>query len=220
MNFPENVLQKDYLINIEAGFNKGTFFDASARNIINGKYYNIRFIGKRIFYFFIFENKIWKTYLLNANVTYNRKAFCSINDFEQLESEIANGLETPLAYIKNGRVILNNSREEFMPLLPKLPFYFRDELSKLDLFENRERYRFNKAPKYLVFARRTKYINNENQFVSHYVYGCDRDYVYEKIRREGGIVVTNTYEKIRAIAVYKTENIYNIVPKQACIDIY
>lgn len=215
----ENVADKNYLLSVNRIYKDRFFVEVKARNMQNGKMYDVRFKKKNEFLFFIYEHFVWKIYLLHSNAKYHSESFRSISKFEELEYDINHNVERPLLFIRNGKTIKSSLHKHMdCPKTPSFPFYFPREVRKLDLYESRCRYQYRSAPKFLIIARmkRSGRTVSEN---SYYVFGCNDKELFNKIQAEQSIIVTNTYEKIKAVAVQKIENEYHIIPRQHCMGV-
>lgn len=215
----DNVADNNYLFSVSRTYKDRFFVEIKARNIVNGKMYDARFKKKNEFLFFIYENSEWKVYLIHSGPRYHSESFKRISQFEQLEYDINNNIEKPLLIIKNGKIVKNSLHKHMdCPKMPSFPFYFSREVRKLDVYESRCRYQYRTAPKFLIIARmkRSGRTVEEN---SYYIFGCNDKALFEKIHTEQGIIVTNTYEKIKAVAVEKIENEYHIIPRQHCMGV-
>lgn len=205
-----------YVFCIEKQNKDGFYFEAKARSLNSGKFYDVRFEGRKRYAFFIYKNNQWNVYFMHRNAKYFPSAFKGVQDLERLESDIEIGLETPDLRVCGIRVKKYRLRGGARIDLPDFPFLYHSEVKMLDPARQRSRYNYSSAPKYLIAARKTKYVK-PNAAESLYLFGCNSDEVYNKISSGVPICVTHTYENEKAVAVIKDVNRYDIIPFQHCL---
>lgn len=207
----------DYVFSFSKNYRSAYFYKAKARNLENGKMYAVRFQGKKRFAFFVYENFIWNIYLVNSCNGYNFNYFSNTAAFLRFENDLAQKIVLPYMKIKTSKTP-GTYFNRINGYLPTLPFYFQKELKYLSPEEEKIRYKYKKAPKYLIIASFDKFVK-ENSSRSYFVFGCNNESLYKQISQGRGIVVTNTHENIKAVALFKFENKYGIVPKQHCLKV-
>lgn len=207
----------DYIFSFSKNYNGAYFYEAKARNIQNGKMYAVRFQGKKRFSFFVYENFKWNIYLVQSCGGYNFDYFSEEGAFQRFENDLINGTVKPYMKIKTSKTP-GTYFNRINGLLPTLPFYFESELKYIAPNEDKKRYKYKKAPKYLIIARFNKYVK-EDQPQSYYLLGCNNESLYKQISQGRGILVTHTDKNLRAVALFKYENKYKIVPKQHCLKV-
>lgn len=211
--------QSDYgndLFCIEKKHKDGFYYEVRSRNIVSGRFYGIRFEGKKKFYFFVFDSGRWNVYLFRSDAVYHPASFRDVHDLTNLETDILNKKIVPIIHIKSGKSGSCFLRRGGKIELPEMPFFYPSELRMLDRQTEIERYKYTDAPKYLITARLNKYVKPQSP-QSLYMFGCNKDSVYKQISAGCPIEVTDTDKNLRAVAVRKTENIFNIIPKQHCL---
>lgn len=207
---------ENYVFCLEKQNKDGFCFEAKARNLCSGKFYDVRFNGRKKYLFFIFSNRLWKVYFMNSNSAYYPSVFKDVNDFISLENDIMKGTVKPKLFLSGSKLKRYRSNGGEKIELPKFPFFYLPELSLLDHDTQKKRYNYSDAPKYLITARKSKYVK-PGSANSLYVFGCNSDALYENITQGRSICVTHTYENERAVAVNKCENSYGIIPFQHCL---
>ena len=207
---------KNYVFCVEKQRKDGFSFEAKARNFLSGKFYAVRFNGRKKYNFFIFSNRQWKVYFMNRNSKYYPSAFKSTQDFICLENDIITGSEIPELLVRGTKVKKYHPRGGTSLELPEFPFLYVPEIRKLDPETQKRRYHYSQIPKYLITARKSKYVKPDAA-QSLYIFGCNNDELYKKISVGSSICVTHTYENEKAVAVSKCVNSYNIIPLQHCL---
>ena len=210
--------EKDYLFCVEKQSKDGFYFEAKARSLHSGDFYDVRFEGKKKYLFFIFKNHQWHVYFMENDLHYHPSVFKSAEDLLRLESDIQSGRAQPDRFVYGAKVKKFRSRGGAKIDLPDPPFLFCPEVHTLDADFQKSRYHYTDAPKYLVAARKTKYANPESAN-SLYLFGCNKDSVYKNISSGVPICVTHTYENEKAVAVLKDKNRYDIIPLQHCLSV-
>lgn len=213
--------EKDYLFCVKKQSKDGFYFEAKARSLHSGDFYDVRFEGKKKYLFFIFKNHQWHVYFMENDLHYHPSVFKSAEDLLRLESDIQSGRAQPDRFVYGAKVKKFRSRGGARIDLPDLPFLFRSEANTLRSLHSdflKGRYQYTAAPKYLVAARKTKYANPESAN-SLYLFGCNKDSVYKNISSGVPICVTHTYENEKAVAVLKDKNRYDIIPLQHCLSV-
>ena len=189
---------------VEKQSKDGFYFEAKARSLHSGDFYDVRFEGKKKYLFFIFKNHQWHVYFMENDLNYHPSVFKSAEDLLRLESDIQSGRAQPDRFVYGAKVKK-----------------FRGEANTLRSLHSdfqKGRYQYTAAPKYLVAARKTKYANPESAN-SLYLFGCNKDSVYKNISSGVPICVTHTYENEKAVAVLKDKNRYDIIPLQHCLSV-
>lgn len=207
---------ENYVFCVEKQNKDGFSFEAKARNLLSGKFYDVRFIGRKKYMFFIFSNRQWKVYFMKRNSVYYPSAFKCTQDLMRLEKDIIVGNEIPELFVSGTKVKKYRSRGGACIELPQFPFLFTPEIKGLDLDEQKKRYHYSNIPKYLITACKSKYVKPD-EVQSLYIFGCNSDELYNKISAGRSICVTHTYENEKAVAVSKCVNSYDIVPLQHCL---
>lgn len=216
----QNVIKdaKDYVFCIEKQNKDGFYFEAKARSLSSGDFYDVRFDGRKKFVFFVFKNNQWYVYFMKKDTRYCPSEFKKTDDLIRLENDIASGSEVPYLFVYGNKVKKYRSRGGAKIILPDFPFIFAPEIKRLDPAAQKSRYNYKTAPKYLIAARKTKYVR-PGSAESLYLFGCNNDEVYKKISSGVPICVTHTYENEKAVAVLKDTNRYDIIPFQHCLKI-
>ena len=80
--------EKDYLFCVEKQSKDGFYFEAKARSLHSGDFYDVRFEGKKKYLFFIFKNHQWHVYFMENDLNYHPSVFKSAEDLLRLESDI------------------------------------------------------------------------------------------------------------------------------------
>ncbi len=207
---------ENYVFCVEKSYKDGFYYEAKARDIVSGKFYDVRFDSKKKFAFFIYDLKKWNVYLFCSDAVYHPSAFCDVCDLESLENDVKDKKAIPLVHIKSGRVRSCFLRKGGRIELPELPFFYPSELGKLDVQTEKERYNYAEAPKYLITARLSKYVK-AGATPSQYVFGCNSDELYRKIRCGSSVAVTDTNKNLKAVVVKKAKNTFGVIPKQHCL---
>ena len=153
---------------------------------------------------------------MNRDSKYYPSAFKSTQDFINLENDILTGSEIPELLVRGTKVRKYRPRGGFSLELPEFPFLYVPEIRKLDPETQKKRYHYSEIPKYLITARKSKYVKPD-AVQSLYIFGCNNDELYKKISAGSSIYVTHTYENEKAVAVSKCVNSYNIIPLQHCL---
>lgn len=205
----------EYIFCFEKKYKGQFFYEAKARSIKKGKMYDVRFEGKKHFTFYIYERYVWKIFFIKSGGEYNIDLFSDAAAFSRLENDINGGKVKPYFKVKTSKTP-GTYFKQINGYLPSTPFYFEQELKYISIQEEKERYNYKKAPKYVIIVRLNKYVKPGSP-QSYYVVGCNNDNLYKQISRGRGVVITHTNENIRAVAVYKYQNTYKIVPKQNCL---
>ena len=215
-----NILKngKDYVFCVEKQNKDGFSFEAKARSVYSGNFYDVRFEGKKRFAFFICKNNQWFVYYLEKNSEYCPSAFKSAEAFIRLENDIKCGLEKPYLFVHGNKVKKYRLRGDAKIILPNPPFLFQTETEKLDDELQKNRYNYKTPPKYIIAARKTKYVK-PGEADSLYFFGCNNNELYKKISYGMPICVTHTYENEKAVAVLKFANKYDIIPFQHCLKV-
>lgn len=209
-------LCESYVFCVEKGYKDGFYFEAKARDIVSGRFYDVRFSGRKNFFFFVFSSGRWDVYFMNTDEAYHPSVFCGAGDFLRLENDIITRKETPLIHIKSGKKRSCFLRKGGRIELPEFPFFYQAELARLDSETEKSRYKYQEAPKYLIIGRSSKYVKPDS-VESFYVFGCNKESVYNSIFEGSSIEVTATNRNALAVAVGKTENSFDIVPMQHCL---
>lgn len=208
----------NYVFCIEKQNKDGFFFEAKARSLACGKFYDVRFDGKKKYVFYVFSNRRWNVYFMRRDTKYYPAVFKNANDFIRLEQDIHAGGEKPVKLVSGAERKIKNLRLRggAKIYLPEFPFLYDSELKTLDFDLQKERYKYQTAPKYLITARKAKYVKPDSAD-SVYLYGCNSDELYKRIIPGSAICVTHTYENEKAVAVSKIPNRYNVIPIQHCL---
>lgn len=158
-------MQPDYendLFCIEKKHKDGFYYEVRSRNIVSGRFYGIRFEGKKKFYFFVFDSGRWNVYLFRSDAVYHPASFRDVHDLTNLETDILNKKIVPIIHIKSGKSGSCFLRRGGKIELPEMPFFYPSELRMLDRQTEIERYKYTDAPKYLITARLNKYVKPQS----------------------------------------------------------
>lgn len=208
----------DYLFCVERRDKDGFAFETKARNFKTGKFYDVRFNGRKKYEFFVFSGGRWHVYFMLRNANFCPESFKSAGDLLRLESDILSGAEKPYLTVRGtqANILRRRLSAGARIVLPDLPFLFCGELESFDNLSQKERYGYTCAPKYLIAARKTKYVK-PGASESLYLFGCNNDRLYKQISPGTQLCVTHTYENERAVAVRKSVNRNGIIPMQHCL---
>lgn len=209
----------DYLLSIFREYKYTCYYEIKARNIYSGKLYDVRFSKRKYFIFFIYENKIWKSYTILLSDKYNKNTLNSISAFRNLENDLKKSWDLPLLYIQNDRIIKNKFKKSTVfkyHIKPSFPFYFARELGNIDIEEEIARYKYYEPTKFIIIA---KYTRNEKETEnnSYFLFGCNSEKLYNSLHEGSVIEVTHPYSKAKAFVSGKAVNNYSIVPVQRCL---
>ncbi len=207
---------ENYVFCVEKQIKDGFDFEAKSRNLYTGKFYDVRFCGRKKYLFYIFDKRQWNVYFMKRDFEYYPSAFKGTNDFIRLEKDINSGTVKPELIVRGTKVKRYRSNGGAKIELPDFPFFYPPELSRLDYDTQKKRYNYSDAPKYLITARKSRYIK-PGSAPSLYIFGCNNDELYKSICTGRSICVTHTYENERAVAVSKCVNSYDIIPFQHCL---
>ena len=209
-----------YVFTCSKAHKDGFGFEAGARELKSGRFYYVRFIGRKKYEFYVYQNGEWQVRFMDCCGRFSSGSFCCAEDFLSLEAAVKSGEEKPALFLHGSSAQLERCRLKggARVLLPQPSFYYPGELQRLDVITRRMLYNYSEPPEYLIFARKGRGGNAKPRgTLSVSVFGCGKKRLFDDIERGSQLVVTAAGRNEYAVALSKAENEYSVIPPQCCL---